>query len=183
MLIETERLALKPFCMEYAEEFTETLSDPRIFTYLPESVPSLKDIQEVIEWFMKRDRENIESGFVGTNLCIHLKDSKEIVGWCGIQPFEPEPDKKEIFYGLTPKHWNKGILTEAAEAVLHYAFTCLEIKQVVAGVKPENIPSKRVLEKIGMNYIKTIDSVPEGSEFYLGELYYSITKEEFLNQR
>jgi hypothetical protein len=44
--------------MDYAEEFTKTLNDPKLFDYLPESVPDLNDIKHLIEWFIERDRQN-----------------------------------------------------------------------------------------------------------------------------
>ena len=114
MLIYTDRLILSNFKLVYAQEFTNVLKDPRIFEYLPESVPDLDDIKKLIEWFIDRDLKNTKNGFVGTNLVISLKEPKHIIGWCGIQPFEPLPDKKEIFFGLSPDYWNSGYMTEAA---------------------------------------------------------------------
>lgn len=183
MYIETHRLKLKPFRLDYAESFAKALHDPKIYTYLPEDVPSLKDIEEIITWFIKRDQGNIETGFTGTNLSIHMKETREIIGWCGLQPFEPEPDKTEIFYGLTPAHWNKGIITEAASAVLDYGFSDLQLEEIVAGVKPLNIASVRVLEKIGMRYRKTLHSVPDGSEFYADEWVYAFTKTRYFGTK
>lgn len=180
MFIETKRLKLTQFCPEYAKPFTNALNDPNIYTYLPENVPTLKNIQDIIQWFIKRDKINLKSGFTGTNLAIHIKQTEEIIGWCGLQPFDPEPDKTEIFYGINSKHWNNGFLTEAASAVLKYGFTNLKLSTIVAGVKPKNIASIRVLEKIGMNYKKSITSVPKGCEFYLGEFFYSIQREQYL---
>ena len=108
MLILTKRLRLSNFKMDYAEEFTKALNDPKIFEYLPESVPDLNDINNLIERFIERDIQNEKLGFTGTNLAIISKDTNEIIGWCGIQPFEPMPEKNEIFFGLSPVHWNKG---------------------------------------------------------------------------
>jgi len=180
MLIKTKRLKLTNFQTDYAEEFTKALNDPRIFLYLPESVPDLNDIERLIQWFIERDKKNVKNGFTGTNLAITIKATQKIIGWCGIQPFDPIPDKKEIFFGLSPAYWNKGYMTEAAGAVLRYGFETLNLKEIVAGVKPKNSASIAVLEKIGLVFQDTIKKVPKGSEFYLGELYYSITKDQYL---
>ena len=99
MLIKTKRLKLINFQTDYAEEFTKALNDPRIFLYLPESVPDLNDIERLIQWFIERDKKNVKNGFTGTNLAITIKATQKIIGWCGIQPFDPIPDKKEIFPG------------------------------------------------------------------------------------
>ena len=162
--------------MDYAEEFTEVLSDSRIFKYLPESVPDVNDIKNLIDRFIEREKQNEKKGFTGTNLAVLLKSTDKIMGWCGIQPFEPMPEKKEIFFGLSPLYWNKGYMTEAAGAVVHYGFKKLHVEEIVAGVKPDNIASIKVLEKIGLTYQRIITDVPQGSEFYLGELFYTISK-------
>ena len=173
MQILTDRLNLTNFKKEYTEEFTEALKDPRIFEYLPESVPDLDDIKKLIQWFIERDLQNVKNGFIGTNLVISLKETKKIIGWCGLQPFDPMPDKTEIFFGLSPDYWKKGYMTEAARAVLKYGFEELYLEEIVAGVKPGNIASIRVLEKIGLTFQKIITDVPKGSEFYLGERFYT----------
>lgn len=182
MEISTKRLILSHFKIEFAEEFTQALSHPEIFKYLPESVPSLDDIKKIIDWFIDRDIRNEKEGFVGTNLAIREKAGNTIIGWCGIQPFEPIPEKKEIFYGLSPDYWHKGYMTEAAKAVLKYGFENLNLNEIVAGVKPENRASIALLEKIGFIFQHTIHAVPEGSEFYLNECFYSMTREQFLPQ-
>ncbi|VFQ42792.1 GNAT family N-acetyltransferase [Desulfoluna butyratoxydans] len=183
MYIETDRLELKPFRLDYAEAFAKALQYPEIYAYLPEDVPFLKDIEAIIKWFIKRDQDNMETGFTGTNLSIHLKETCEIIGWCGLQPFEPEPCKTEIFYGLTPVYWNKGLITEAASAVLDYGFSGVHMEEIVAGVKPQNIASIRVLEKIGMRYVKTLRHVPNGSEFYANEWVYAFTKDRYFGTK
>jgi len=180
MLIKTKRLKLTNFQTDYAEEFTKALNDPGIFLYLPESVPDLNDIEKLIQWFIERDKKNVKNGFTGTNLAITIKETQKIIGWCGIQPFDPISDKKEIFFGLSPAYWNKGYMTEAAGAVLRYGFETLNLKEIVAGVKPKNSASIAVLEKIGLVFQNTIKKVPKGSDFYLGELDYSITKDQYL---
>jgi ribosomal-protein-alanine N-acetyltransferase len=128
----------------------------------------------------KRDKKNAQHGFTGTNLAITITATQKIIGWCGIQPFEPIPDKKEIFFGLSPDDWNKGDMTEAAGEVLRYGFETLNLKEIVAGVKPKNSASIAVLEKIGFVFQDTIKKVHKGSEFYLGERFYSITKDQYL---
>jgi ribosomal-protein-alanine N-acetyltransferase len=175
MQIETQRLIIRNFVAADAPALTRTLSDPRIFTHLPETVPELADVERLIAWFMERDARNRnpnqENSFFGTNFALVEKAAQNIIGWCGLQPFAPYPDKMEIFYGLSPVYWNQGYGTEAARAVLRYGLEVLGLDQVVAGVKPENTASIRVLEKIGLVRRGKIDQVPEGAEWYLGEWY------------
>ena len=174
MQINTDRLRLRNFKIEYAEAFTKALKDPRIFEYLPERVPDLDDIKKLIQWFVERDRKNSRNTFVGTNLAISMKATQKIIGWCGLQPFEPLPDKKEIFFGLSPDYWNNGYMTEAARAVVAYGFRELGLKEIVAGVKPENIASIRVIEKLGFTFQQILTDVPKESAFYRGMHFYAL---------
>ena len=63
----------------------------------------------------------------------------------------PERFKKgEISYSLHPDFWGKGFATTAVKKLLDYAFNCLDLHRIEAGVAVENAKSIRVLEKVGM---------------------------------
>ena len=73
----------------------------------------------------------------------------------------------EIGWRLAPAAWHKGYATEGASAALDFAFTHLELPQVVAMSVPTNGPSHRVMEGIGMVRDVAADfdhpRVPDGS--------------------
>ncbi|MES2583602.1 MAG: GNAT family N-acetyltransferase [Pseudomonadota bacterium] len=73
----------------------------------------------------------------------------------------------EIGWRLAPNTWGQGYATEGAAAALHFAFTQLELPQVVAMSVPGNSPSHRVMERIGMVRDAEADfdhlRVPDGS--------------------
>jgi RimJ/RimL family protein N-acetyltransferase len=56
----------------------------------------------------------------------------------------------EIGWRLGFDHWGKGYATEAAKAVLHHAFTRLEIAEIVSITVPKNLRSRAVMKKIRM---------------------------------
>ena len=58
----------------------------------------------------------------------------------------------EIGWRLAFDHWGQGFVTEAALAVMDYAFNELNLPEIVSFTVPENIASQRVMEKIGMVY-------------------------------
>jgi RimJ/RimL family protein N-acetyltransferase len=60
------------------------------------------------------------------------------------------PEEVEIGYRLDPAYWNRGLITEGARAVRDYAFAGLKLPRVISLIHPENIPSRRVAEKIGL---------------------------------
>ncbi len=56
----------------------------------------------------------------------------------------------EIGWRLAPEFWQRGYATEAASAALHFAFTSLELPQVIALSVAPNTPSHKVMERLGM---------------------------------
>jgi [ribosomal protein S5]-alanine N-acetyltransferase len=60
-----------------------------------------------------------------------------LIGACGLSPFEPAPGI-ELLYSLAPTHWSRGLATEAATAVLAYAFDTLTLPEVLATTDDDN---------------------------------------------
>ena len=69
-------------------------------------------------------------------------------GWAGVlHPLEwPEP---ELGYSLDQPYWGRGIATEAARAARDWAFATLGVERLASFIRPDNIRSKRVAEKLG----------------------------------
>jgi len=63
----------------------------------------------------------------------------------------------EIGWRLAPEYWRLGYATEGARAVLDFAFSELGLDEVVSFTVPGNLPSRRVMEKIGMVHDPTDD--------------------------
>jgi [ribosomal protein S5]-alanine N-acetyltransferase len=61
----------------------------------------------------------------------------------------------EIAYHVNRERWNQGFATEAAKAVMDYAFRRFDVDRVISMIRPENVPSRRVAEKNGL----TLDRV------------------------
>ena len=58
----------------------------------------------------------------------------------------------EIGWPLVPEHIGKGYATEAAKAIIDYAAERIGASYLVAVADPENIPSQRVMQRLGMTY-------------------------------
>lgn len=72
--------------------------------------------------------------------------NKVPIGWCGLKLHA----NKEVDLGFRflEEEWGKGYATEAAKAMIHYAFDDLHLQQLIARVLPNNKASIRVLEKL-----------------------------------
>ena len=74
------------------------------------------------------------------------------VGCAGLKPRDPERHVFELGFHLRPAHWGKGFATEAARAVVRFAFAEAGARELFAGHHPENAASRGVLLKIGFRY-------------------------------
>jgi ribosomal-protein-alanine N-acetyltransferase len=53
---------------------------------------------------------------------------------------------------VASSHWGQGLATEGARAVVRYAFTVLNLDEILSFTVPANLPSRRVMEKLGMTH-------------------------------
>jgi RimJ/RimL family protein N-acetyltransferase len=141
--ILTPRLELRPFETSDVDGIAELLADPEVTKFIG-NVKSRREAAESV--FVMRDAFATR-GF-GT-LAVLPRGEQSCVGYCGVRPL-PHTAEIEIAFALQQHCWNQGYATEAAEAAIETAFKSLGIKSIVATVYPENKPSIRVLEKLGM---------------------------------
>ncbi len=71
------------------------------------------------------------------------------LGLCGLV-FRPYLAKPDIGYAFFPQFFGQGYASEAAQAVFTYGKNVLELPEIVGIVSPDNLASKKVLEKIGL---------------------------------
>jgi RimJ/RimL family protein N-acetyltransferase len=95
------------------------------------------------------------------------------LGWVLLMPLDAVGPEIEIGWRLRRDAWGAGLATEAARAVLDYAFMILALPEVVADIHPENMRSIRVAEKIGL--------ILRGRRLHHGKphLHYAMTSAEY----
>ena len=86
------------------------------------------------------------------HLGIVLTETRQLIGWCGLEIISPENREAEIGYALHRSYWRRGYMTEAAHAMIKTGFVELQLHRIFATCHPENRGSIRVLEKLGMRY-------------------------------
>lgn len=123
--------------------------------------------------------ERIESNFkeYGFGLfAAELVNSQTFIGFIGlaISRFQASfTPCVEIGWRLAFEHWGNGYATEGAKAVLEFAFTELNLREVVSFTVPANLRSRRVMKRIGMKFIEEFDHpfLPEGHPLRRHVLY------------
>lgn len=155
LIIETERLILRPFELSDAEDMFAMDSNPIVHKYLWQT-PS-KEIAEtikVIEYLQKQYRENKIGRFATI-----LKETNEFIGWTGIKYINDHEENGntnfyDYGYRLDEKFWNKGYATEASIAWLDYGFNEMKIEKMNAYTHFENGASNHILQKVGMTFME-----------------------------
>jgi len=84
----------------------------------------------------------------------------ELIGCCGIRPFDR--CSYEIGSHLRKIYWGMGYASEAAKAVIDYSFDVLKADKLYAGHHPQNGASKKLLSKLGFQYIEEKFYEPTG---------------------
>ena len=106
-----------------------------------------------------------------------IKESDEVIGM--IDP-RIEASKVGIGYGAARSHWGKGYITEATRAIIEWAFQQPAIYRVYATTDVENVASRRVLERVGMQcegILRKYILHPNISDIPRDSYMYAITKE------
>ena len=144
---ETERLRLRPFRPEDAPELHRILTEPDMLKYFPRpGGPPLDRVERLVA----RQIEQWQSiGYAWW--AVELKTSGRLVGWNGLQ-YLPDTKETEIGYLLEHALWRQGLTTEASRITLRFGFRHLGLERVIALAHPENVASRRVMEKLGMGF-------------------------------
>jgi RimJ/RimL family protein N-acetyltransferase len=91
----------------------------------------------------------MEEEGTGARLAIERGADGAFLGWCALSRWNPTHRSAAIGYVLDDAAWGRGYATEAARAVLEWAFTTLDLNRVQAETDTRNLASARVLEKLG----------------------------------
>jgi RimJ/RimL family protein N-acetyltransferase len=84
---------------------------------------------------------------------VEEKMTGELVGRVGLWPLDKTAEV-ELGYMIARSHWNRGAATETSAACLRYGFERLDLPLIAAICVAENMPSRRVMEKLGFQFIR-----------------------------
>jgi RimJ/RimL family protein N-acetyltransferase len=171
-LIETERLWVRNWEKRDREPFARLNSDPRVMEFMPARLSRAESDLLV---------DRIENHFLkhGFGLyALELPQEREFIGFAGlsIPAFQAHfTPCVEIGWRLSAERWGRGLASEAAGAVVRFAFGSLALDALVSFTVPANVRSRRVMEKIGMTHDPADDFdhplLPEGHPLRRHVLY------------
>ena len=149
-MIETERLLLRDSEKRDREPFARLNSDPRVMEFMP---ARLSPVGKAISWLIAS--RGILARMDLACMRSRLRQERAFIGFAGfsIPAFKAHfTPCVEIGWRLAAEYWGRGLATEAASAVVRYAFESLALDALVSFTVPANIRSRRVMEKVGMTH-------------------------------
>jgi ribosomal-protein-alanine N-acetyltransferase len=170
--VGTSRLCLRRFNKDDLDAYSTIMGDYEVGKWFPKGTgytleEAKRSLVSILEHWDKH----------GFGLwAVTDKEKKVLLGRCGLNLIT-ETSEVEVDFVVARDFWGRGYATEAAKAALIYGFDALKLDRIIALAKPENVASRRVIEKIGMRYVKHAE--------YWGITcaYYEISKAEHSRMR
>jgi RimJ/RimL family protein N-acetyltransferase len=147
--IETSRLRLRPFTPDDLEELSHITADAEVMRYIGDGRALTREetehhLQTIIDAFRRR-------GY--GRWALTEKAGGALLGYCGLTTPRESPGV-ELVYLIARRAWGRGLATEASAACLRYGFEELGLERVYALTMPDNLRSQRVLERVGMKFLR-----------------------------
>lgn len=184
MIIETERLILRPFTEDDSEDVYEYLKEPAVNCFASMKLNSVDEAKQE----MKKRKIETEYCFAITH-----KDSSKVIGEIYAYPETGEPhlDENSVLDTFSPcwmlnaDYQGKGYAFEAAHAFFDYLFSKKSARRIYAYVEDYNLSSQHLCEKLGMlreglfmEFVSFVNN-PDGTPRYENTCQYAILKKEW----
>lgn len=176
LTLQTQRLTLKPISVDELEEVFESVRDPEISKYMSwdphNSIDQTKS-------FIERLRQEMEAGKTYT-WSIFLEGA-----FCGIvsllaitrQHRALTYDRAELAYWVSRKYQRMGIMTEACQQVIGFAFGQMNLHRLTVSHVSENDASQNLIKKLDFRYIgEEHEAFQKNGKWYNHKLYERINK-------
>ena len=166
--VETERLVLRAWRESDVEPFVRFYSDPEVMRHIGDGKTSDRMgtwnavARAIGHWVLRGYGQWV----------VERKDTGETIGRAGLYNPQDWPGL-EAGWTLGREHWGNGFATEAGTATLRFAFDTVGAGKVISLIRPDNLASIRVAEKLGGTLEKSIDLM--GNEALLYAYYASST--------
>jgi ribosomal-protein-alanine N-acetyltransferase len=155
--LETDRLILRRRREDEAAIYRQlwTERDPRVPMRRKIDAEGRPSVADIADW-IRSERADPRPGV----LAVQRKDTGDVIGYCGLVFHgNGAPDEPELAYELLRRAHRSGYATEAAEAVVAWADEA-GYARLWATVRAWNVPSRRVLEKLGFRETGEVEVDP-----------------------
>ncbi len=146
--IDTPRLSLRPMQAEDIDALLLIFGDPKVMAAF-DIAPF--DRQQMTHWLEGNLEHQVKYGY--GPFAVIFKANGLLIGDCCLEVMDIDGTQvAELGYDFRSDYWRQGLATEAAAAVRDYAFNVLGLPQLISLIRVGNNASRRVAEKVGMQY-------------------------------
>ena len=172
--LETDRLLLRRWREGDLDAYATLNADPEVTRFLAGRPYVHEESAAQIARFTRHWDEH------GFGLwAVEANESGEMIGFIGFLRHDDwfaSPFDAEIGWRLARHAWGRGMATEGARAALEHGFTLLGFERVISITRPDNLASRRVMEKLGLR--------PEGETHWRGRdvVWYAIERRDWADR-
>ena len=157
----TPRLRGLPLAETDFDDLYELHRDERVLAAFGAEPSTVEDTREFLDRKLAHWREH------GFGIWMFRDPDGVFVGRCGIHRWRfEERDEVELGYIVRSDLWSNGYATEIGTPVVGYAFRVLRFPELVGFTRAGNVPSRRVLERLGFTFDRTFVANDEESVLY-----------------
>lgn len=168
--LETNRLLLRNFTLDDLDSLARIFAKPNVMKYLGlEGKPMTREETEVALVSIIKHWERHNFG----RWAVVYKESGNLIGYSGLRSYE---GTGELVYLIDETYWSKGLATELAAACLAFGFKERDFENIVAFARPGNTASRKVMEKVGMKFVR------ETTVFGVFVVQYEISRDYYLSR-
>ncbi|MDU4696557.1 MAG: GNAT family N-acetyltransferase [Paenibacillus sp.] len=164
--LETDRLLLREWRESDASGYFDLFKSPDVTNAGARVCESVEEGREAVRAFIQSQE----------SWAIVLQENDQLIGCITLEDIHRHDRYKELEYVIAAEAQNQGYATEAVQRVLRYAFTELKLYIVAVCHYPDNLKSKRVIEKCGFTYEGTLRGYSRNLK---DSVRYSMTREEW----
>lgn len=146
VVIETERLLLRPLAIEDVDDFFALHAQPEVARFT-----TTFDREEARRRLEQVEREWAVLGYGA--MAVLDRESERYLGRCGLK-YWPQFKETEVGWSLRREEWGHGYATEAARAVLEWGFEALPLPYITAMIHRDNERSLRVAQRLGFTPLR-----------------------------
>ena len=143
--VDTARLTIRRVQPADLGDLLAVNGDDAVTRFLP--YPTWKTAADAQFWFERMAALQAAGGTA--QYVIEHRALSRVIGSCLLFRHEPASARAEVGYVLGRAHWGQGLMLEAMRGLVGHAFDTLGLRRLEADVNPRNLPSVRLLERLG----------------------------------
>lgn len=170
-----ENLQLRDIRLSDCQEYFDYINHPKVKIYVPDSClpASPEAAKKELQFF--RDLHNRR-----TSVYWAIVDgNNKMIGACGFEKWSRIHNRLELAYDLNPEFWRQGIMYNSLKKIIGYAFNVMQCERIEAFLKPDNIASAKLLNKLNFTKEATLKKYRSFKNEQIDVDLYAIIKDQW----